>query len=129
MQLYSLKLLPLTGLGEDAVTRKCIEHRPQRYYISCKVNVTRNVTQYPLHHVTCSSTKILSMIRKYHNPKLQTNPWHHKKEPHNNHETKFHEVKAANDIFTRNLTDRQRDGRRTDFGTKKYTHFLKKKRV
>ena len=25
--------------------------------------------------------------RKYHNHKLQTNPWHHEEEPHNNHET------------------------------------------
>ena len=27
------------------------------------------------------------MIRKYHNHKLQTNPWHSEEEPHNNHET------------------------------------------
>ena len=27
------------------------------------------------------------MVRKYHNHKLQTNPWHRKEEPHNNHET------------------------------------------
>ena len=27
------------------------------------------------------------MIRKYHNHKLHTNPWHREEEPHNNHET------------------------------------------
>ena len=27
------------------------------------------------------------MIRKYHNHKLQTKPWHREEEPHNNHET------------------------------------------
>ena len=27
------------------------------------------------------------MIRKYHNDKLQTNPYHHKEEPHNDQET------------------------------------------
>ena len=27
------------------------------------------------------------MIRNNHNHKLQTNPWHRKEEPHNNHET------------------------------------------
>ena len=27
------------------------------------------------------------MIRKYHDHKLQTNPWHREEEPHNNHET------------------------------------------
>ena len=31
--------------------------------------------------------KIVSMIRKSHNHKLQTNPWHREEEPHNNHET------------------------------------------
>ena len=33
------------------------------------------------------TTKIVSMIRKYHNHKLQTNPWHREEEPHNSHET------------------------------------------
>ena len=28
--------------------------------------------------------KIESMIKKYHHHKLQTNPWHHEEEPHNN---------------------------------------------
>ena len=27
------------------------------------------------------------MIRKYHNHKLQANPWYREEEPHNNHET------------------------------------------
>ena len=27
------------------------------------------------------------MIRKYHNHKLQPNPWHRAEEPHSNHET------------------------------------------
>ena len=27
------------------------------------------------------------MIRKLHNRKLQTNPWHREEEPHKNHET------------------------------------------
>ena len=31
--------------------------------------------------------KIVNMIRKSHNHKLQTNPWHREEEPHNNHET------------------------------------------
>ena len=31
-------------------------------------------------------TKNKSMIRKYHNHKLQTNPWYREEEPHNNHE-------------------------------------------
>ena len=30
-----------------------------------------------------SQTKIVSMIRKYLNHKLQTNLWHREKEPHN----------------------------------------------
>ena len=72
------------------------------------VKVTRNVAQYPLHDVTYSTTKF--------------------------------EVPTSNglggDTFTRNVTDgrthrqtdRQTDGRRTDFDTKLiYPFFLKKK--
>ena len=36
---------------------------------------------------TTWASKIVSMIRKYHNYKLQTNLWHREEEPHNNHET------------------------------------------
>ena len=36
------------------------------------------------------------MIRKYHNQKLQTNPWHHEEEPHNNHETPGRQTKQSN---------------------------------
>ena len=31
--------------------------------------------------------KKVSMIRNYHNNKLQTNPWYREEEPQNNHET------------------------------------------
>ena len=34
------------------------------------------------------------MIRKYHNHKLQKNPWHREEEPHNNHETPGRQDKA-----------------------------------
>ena len=36
------------------------------------------------------------MIRKYHNHKLQTNPWHREKEPHNNHETPGRQTNQSN---------------------------------
>ena len=36
------------------------------------------------------------MIRKYHNHKLQTDPWHHKEEPHNNHESPGRQTKQSN---------------------------------
>ena len=35
------------------------------------------------------------MIRKYNNHKLQANPWHHEKEPHNNHETPERQKKQS----------------------------------
>ena len=35
------------------------------------------------------------MIRKNHNHKLQTNPWYHEEEPHNNHETPGRQTKQA----------------------------------
>ena len=38
------------------------------------------------------------MIRKYNNRKLQTNPWHRKEEPHNNHETPGRQTKPSNQL-------------------------------
>ena len=35
------------------------------------------------------------MIRKYHNHKLQTIPWHQEEEPHNNHETPGRQTKQS----------------------------------
>ena len=35
------------------------------------------------------------MIRKYHNLKLQTNPWHREDEPHNNHQTPGRQTKQS----------------------------------
>ena len=69
------------------------------------VKVTRNVTQYPLHHVIYASTKF----------EIATSNG------------------LGGDTITRNVTDGQTHGRtdrRTDFGTKLiYPIFLKKKRV
>ena len=38
------------------------------------------------------------MIRKYHNQKLQINPWHHKEEPYNNHKTPGRQTKQSNQL-------------------------------
>ena len=38
------------------------------------------------------------MIRKYHNHKLQTNPWHREEEQHNNHETPGRKTKQSNQL-------------------------------
>ena len=38
------------------------------------------------------------MIRKYHNHKLQTNPWHHEEEPHINHEIPERKTKQSNQL-------------------------------
>ena len=38
------------------------------------------------------------MIRKYHNHKLQKNPWHREEEPHNNHETPGRRTKESNQL-------------------------------
>ena len=35
------------------------------------------------------------MIRKYHNHKLQSNPWYREEDPHNNHETPRRQTKQA----------------------------------
>ena len=36
------------------------------------------------------------MIRKYHNQKLQTTPWHREEEPLNHHETPGRQIKQSN---------------------------------
>ena len=36
------------------------------------------------------------MIRKYHNHKLQTTPWHREEEPLNHHETPGRQIKQSN---------------------------------
>ena len=38
------------------------------------------------------------MIRKYHNHKLQTTPWHHEDEPHINHTTPGRQTKQRNQL-------------------------------
>ena len=43
------------------------------------------------------------MIRKYHNHKLQTNPWHREEEPHNNHETPGRQTKQSKATSSRFL--------------------------
>ena len=37
--------------------------------------------------------KVVSLIRKYHNHKLQTNPRHREEEPRNNHKTPGRQAK------------------------------------
>ena len=69
------------------------------------VKVTRNVAQYPLHHVTYSPTKF----------EVATSNG------------------LGGDTFTRNVTDRRTDGRtdgrRTDFDTKLIYPFFRKKKA
>ena len=38
------------------------------------------------------------MIRKYHNHKLQTHPWHREEEPLNHHETPGRQIKQSNQL-------------------------------
>ena len=40
----------------------------------------------------------MSMIRKYHNHKLQTNLRHHEEEPHNNHKTSERQTEQSNQL-------------------------------
>ena len=42
--------------------------------------------------------EIVSMIRKYHNHKLQTIPWHREEEPLNHHETPGRQIKQSNQL-------------------------------
>ena len=40
----------------------------------------------------------MSMIRKYHNHKLQTTPWHREEEPLNHHATPGRQIKQSNQL-------------------------------
>ena len=42
--------------------------------------------------------KIVSMIRKYHNHKQQTTPWHCEEEPDTNHVTPGRQIKQSNQL-------------------------------
>ena len=42
--------------------------------------------------------KIVSMIRKYHNHKPQTTPWHHEEELLNHHKTPGRQIKQSNQL-------------------------------
>ena len=56
----------------------------------------KRLTRSAIHEPQANTTKIVSMIRKLHNHKLQTNPWHHEEEPHNNHKTLGRQTKKNN---------------------------------
>ena len=78
------------------------------------VKVTRNVTQYPLHHVIYAPTKFqVAMSNGLGEDTITRNM-----------------TDGGTDRQTHRRMDRQTDGRRTDFGTKLiYPIFLTKKRV
>ena len=97
-------MLPMHRQKLKLLLRKVYEemHLQENTLFDLDLGVTRNVTQFPLHHAIYASTKF--------------------------------EVATSNclgeDTITRNVTDRQMDGRRTDFGTKSiYPIFLTKKQV
>ena len=46
------------------------------------------------------------MIRKYHNHKLQTTPWHREEEPLNHHETPGRQIKQSNQLSLRDIEKR-----------------------
>ena len=52
-----------------------------------------------LYQLLSVGSKIVSMIRKYHNHKLQTNPWYREEEPHKNHKTPGRQSKAILSLF------------------------------
>ena len=45
------------------------------------------------------------MIRKFHNHKLLTNPWHREEKPHNNHVTPGRQTKQSNQLFPTHQDD------------------------
>ena len=79
--------MTFTKHQEDKVKQSALSLLYQNY---CK---TRKYTKH-------CPTKIVSMIRKYHNYKLQTNLWHREEEPHNIHKTPGRQSKATSSLFS-----------------------------
>ena len=48
--------------------------------------------------ISSGGLEIVSMIRKYHNHKPQTTPWHREEEPLNHHETPGRQIKQSNQL-------------------------------
>ena len=63
------------------------------------VNVHHKVTHKLVWNLE-NGSQIVSMIRKYHNHKLQTYTWHREEEPQNNHETPGRQIKQSNQVST-----------------------------
>ena len=58
-------------------------------------SITQHITQ---RFISILLSKIVSMIRKYHNHKPQTTPWHREEEPPNHHETPGRQVNQSNQL-------------------------------
>ena len=50
-------------------------------------------------------SKIVSMIRKYHNYKPKTNPWHREEQPHNHQETPGRQTKQSSQLSITHQND------------------------
>ena len=66
----------------------------RRYTLMLYVVVWQGLYHFRLYNVL----KIVRMIRKYHNHKLQTNPWHREEEPHKNHQAPGGQTKPSNQL-------------------------------
>ena len=76
----------LNSVDQDTLSFNVTSH----HAILCEMNKHKIVSNLRI------PLKIVSMIRKYHNHKLQTNSWHREKEPHNNQETRGRQTKQSN---------------------------------
>ena len=54
-----------------------------------------NIVMWNIKSTGMTSKKIVSMIWKYHNHKLQTTPWHREEEPLNRHERPGRQIKQS----------------------------------
>ena len=61
------------------------------------LGIVKNIFEDALHYGLCTKMKN-SMIRKYHNHKLQINPSQREEEPHNNHEMPGRQTKQSNQL-------------------------------
>ena len=58
----------------------------------------KGISSFKMHKIIHFSRKV-SMIRKLHNHKPQTTPWHREEEPLNHHKTPGRQIKQSNQLF------------------------------
>ena len=92
----------IAGALQEFCNRWCKrEHVESNALVSRKLNIFKIIDgriSFYCNNLDLLLPKIVSIIRKYHNHKPQTTPWHREEEPLNHHETPGRQMKQSNQL-------------------------------